>query len=304
MCMACRSKYGFGTGRVVHHDHGTIKSTRSYKNEQTRYHLRLQTESAVSELIQFYRPASEATFQFVDGDRLKLLFNRHKQPLLIHNESTKLNIKIRSPRTDALAVAQLVGVALGSLFTCYLWLTSTTSLKTALIGSSVLSLGIGYGVYHRLLPREKDPTNIKCLQSFQYFLRLHQQVNSEIRQLEEIQASDQALMTQLSTQLSSLKERMAAEPSLYEARLEICEKVLSLLEQKAKLVEEQISINKRVLNTVEVDVLTTQITEQLPKAFDADLLEHKAKLEAQQEQIEQMVLEVKAAQSLRLESLR
>lgn len=300
MCMSCRSKYSFGTGRVVHHDHENVKSTQSYKNKQTRYRLRLQTERAASELIQFYRPASEATFQFVDGDRLKLLFNRHKQPLLIHNESTNLNLKIRSPRADALAVAQLVGVALGGLFTCYLWLTSTTSLKTALIGSSVLSLGIGYGVYHRLLPQEKDPTNIKRLKSFQYFLRLHQQVNSEIRQLEEIQASDQALVTQL----SSLKERMAAEPSLYEGRLETCEKVLSLLEQKSKLVEDQLSINKRVLNTVEVDVLTTQITEQLPKAFDADLLEHKAKLEALQEQIEQMVLEVKAAQSLRLESIR
>lgn len=307
ICKQCLFKFNLVSGEVKYHDHeitqvGKPGSASNQTIELRRYHLRLLCPGQTNqELFEFDRPPTVPTFKFVEGDQVLLIFcGQGKQLLRVHNQSTTQKLTVKAPQSEALFSAQVLAISLGLICTGYLWINKITNLTTALIGSSVLSMGFGYGVYRKLQPQEKDLDTLQRLGAVQDFLKVQHRVEHGLEATRNIQTQDQTLKDQL----LALKDCMALEPDLYGERVHACNLSISLMGEKSALLEKQASGYMRILNMLKVDALTSQIADQLPDAIDADLVNQMAQLELITEQVERLAQQIHSAESLRLESIR
>lgn len=304
ICRACHFKFHLVSGEVTHFEQDVVQvgkpgSTSKATIELRRYHLRVMRPSqTLPELFEFDRSPEASILRCVKGDRVLLIFSGEAEQLLqLHNLSTSLNLKIKAPQSDALMAAQILAFALGALCTGYLSINKITSFQVALVGSSVLSVGFGYGVYRRLQPKEKDLDVRQRLSAVQEHLQIQSRVEQGLANVRKTQEADQIVIDKL----YSLKGCMACDPALYNERLRACDQSLSIMAQKSALLEEQASGFMKVLNMLKVEVLTSQVADQLPDAIGDDILELMAQLEAITEKVDALALQISSAQALQFE---
>ena len=303
LCSNCRYKFALVVGRVVWVSVEVMQKSEGNKGTQTFervYDFRLEMENGRMEQIKF--PTSERVpeLQIVPQDRLLLLYTWNAKTLSnliqVDNITTGRRLSLNSPDKSAMNSGFIMGGLIGLLGIGVVGY-ELLSPKQALYVFAPSALTAGVVAYRRSRPQEKDPQIAQRLLADQKFLARRHELEQEIVKLESEKSGNGNLVDQL----TSLQAKMKRHLDIYRDRVETCAKAIDVLEQQNSLLDQLLAGYQQVLDMVDIEFSTHQITDQLPQDIDSQILKRINALQELEEQKTNLAVAINPRQLLQMD---